>query len=282
MLNSLKFSLITLSLVLTTTLLPAPTSYAAQTNNSVHSKPKQTVATVIPVAHSLLVQLLSNTSITVHYLPPKRLPINRLSNWVTTHASKIQPNVNAVIGIDALRPELSFYTALRKENIHTINIDIGQALMPGGEKVAIYQENQHGYFWLNINNALLMTGILRRDLTAIWPEQAKVINDNAAKINQQLRGISMQLDDVLFEKEIEQLVVAQDELADFAASFALPIVTLAQAKNNGLNSLYISKIKAKSAELTSNISIWSIDDFSKTSSKTFTERWLKTVENLAL
>lgn len=282
MLNQLKFSYITLALVLTIIVLQTPTGYAAQTNTSVsaHSKPNQAVATVIPVAHSLLAQLLNNTAVEVNYLPPKRLPINRLTNWVATHASKIQPSVNAVIGIDALRPELSFYTSLRKENIHTINIDIGQALMPGGEKVAIYQENQQGYFWLNINNALLMTGILRRDLTAIWPEYANKINDNAAKVSQQLRQLSMQLDDVLFEQEIDQLVVAQDELADFAAGFALPIVTLAQAKNNALRTLYINKSKAKNPELAPNITLWAIDDFSKTDTTSFTERWLTSANNI--
>ena len=248
--------------------------------STAHLEPENTnnIATVIPVAHSLLLELLDETDITVHYLPPKRLPINRLKNWVATHASKNHPEVSAVVGIDAMRPALSFYTALRKENIKTVNIDIAKALMPGGEQVAIYQKNQQGYFWLNINNALVMTGILRRDLTALWPHKAEAINRNAAKISQQLRQFSMQLDDEIFDREIEQLVVDKKHLADFAASFALPIVTLEQAKENGLKTLLVSK--SKKAALPKNIALWTIDDFSKTAATSFTDRWLNTATNI--
>ena len=238
------------------------------------------IATVVPVVHSLLSQLLANTPINIHYLAPKRLPINRLSHWVAKNASKKQQSVSAVVGIDAIRPALSFYSALRKENIHTVNIDIANALMPGGEQVAIYQQNQQGYFWLNLNNALLMTGILRRDLTALWPALATQINSNAASISQQLRQLSMQLDDALFDNEIEQLVVAQPALADFAASFPLPLVTLEQASANGLKSLFIQKLKSKTPALSQNISLWAIDDFSKTSTFSFSKRWLITSKNI--
>jgi len=253
---------------------PSTTIVQEPANNS--------VATVVPIAHSLLMQLLKDTNVDIHYLPPKRLPINRLTNWVATNASKIHPKVSAIIGIDAMRPELSFYTALRKENIHTINIDIAKALMPGGEQVAIYQKNRQGYFWLNINNALLMTGILRRDLTATFPEFAKKINENAATISKELRQVSMQLDEIIFEKNIEQLVIAQEEFADFAASFPLPIVTLTQAKSNDLTTLYITKIKTKIPKLSNNIRLWAIDDFSKTHKTSFIDRWLNTTSNLAL
>ena len=268
-----------------TGLIFTPVSFAENLNEpsttASQESSNSSVATVVPIANSLLTQLLNDTQVNIHYLPPKRLPINRLTNWVATNASKIQPEVSAVIGIDAMRPELSFYTALRKENIHTINIDIAKALMPGGEQVAIYQKNRQGYFWLNINNALLMTGILRRDLTATFPEHAKKINENAAAISKELRQVSMQLDEILFEKNIEQLVIAQDELADFAASFPLPIVTLAQAKSNDLTTLYITKIKTKTPELSKNISLWAIDDFSKTHKTSFIDRWLNTASNIA-
>ncbi len=252
----------------------------AETSSLSTSKAVQidSVATVVPIANSLLTELLATTNIKVHYLPPKRLPINRLTNWVATHASKKQLDVAAVVGIDAIRPSLSFYTALRKENIQVVNIDIAKALIPGGEQVAIYQHNQQGYFWLNLNNALLMTGILRRDLTAIWPEHADKINTNAAKVSQQLRHISMQLDDEIFEQNIAQLAVAKSDLADFAASFPLPIVTLEQAKENGLKTLYISK--NKKVKLSNNIKLWTIDDFSKISRHSFTQRWLATAENI--
>jgi len=257
-------------------------THAKSTQANAEETQAKSVATLVPIAQSLLTELLATTKVGVHYLPPKRLPINRLTNWVTTHASKKQPDVTAVVGIDAIRPSLSFYTALRKENIQLVNIDIAKALMPGGEQVAIYQHNQQGYFWLNLNNALLMTGILRRDLTALWPEHAEKINTNAAKMSQQLRQISMQLDDDLFDKNIEQLVVDKPELADFAASFPLPIVTLEQAKVNGLKTLFISKIKHKSskADIANNINLWAIDDFSKISSLSFTERWLTTAANI--
>jgi hypothetical protein len=287
MLNFTSTANVTLSLVLwlllSTSLISAFT-HAETSRATVEQVQTKSVATVAPIAHSLLTELLATTEITIHYLPPKRLPINRLTNWVATHASKKQPNVSAVVGIDAMRPALSFYTALRKENIQLVNIDIAKALMPGGEQVAIYQHNQQGYFWLNLNNALLMTGILRRDLTALWPEHAEKINTNAAKVSQQLRQISMQLDDDLFDKNIEQLAVAKPELADFAASFPFPIVSLELAKTNGLKTLFISKIKRNSKNtktaLGKNINRWAIDDFSKVSSRSFTQRWLKTAESL--
>jgi ABC-type Zn uptake system ZnuABC Zn-binding protein ZnuA len=259
-------------------------SSTASANSDISTSPasevKKTVTTVIPVAHSLLMQLLANTTIVINYLPPKRLPINRLSSWVAKHVSKKQPSTTAVVGIDAMRPALSFYTALRKENIHAVNIDIAKALMPGGEQVAIYQQNRQGYFWLNLNNALVMTGILRRDLTALWPTQAVKINANAANISQQLRLLSMQLDDELFDKNIEQLVVAQPALADFAASFPLPIVTLKEAKANGLKTLLIHRLKSKAPSVSANITPWAIDDFSKTSKLPFTKRWLKTAKSM--
>ena len=270
--------------ILLTLMVSLLISSTACANANVSTTPanvvKQTVTTVVPIAHSLLTQLLIDTPVVINYLPPKRLPINRLSNWVAKHASKKQPSTEAVVGIDAMRPAISFYTALRKENIHVVNIDIAKALMPGGEQVAIYQQNRQGYFWLNLNNALVMTGILRRDLTALWPEHATQININAASVSQNLRLISMQLDDELFDKNIEQLVVAQPALADFAASFALPIVTLEQARGNGLKTLLIHRLKSKTSSISSNITRWAIDDFSKTSGVHFSKRWLNTAENM--
>ncbi|NRA83358.1 MAG: zinc ABC transporter substrate-binding protein [Gammaproteobacteria bacterium] len=261
-----------LVLVLTMGLL---TSAQAREKSTPKSIPKKTVATVVPVVHSLLSQMLADTPIEITYLPPKRLPINRLANWVATHVTKKQPIISAVVGIDAMRPALSFYTALRKENIHIVAIDIAKALLPSGEQVAIYQQDQQGYFWLNLNNSLMMAGILRRDLTALWPKHTPQINKNAAKISQQLRQLAMQLDDILFELNIEQLVVAQPALADFAVSFPLPIVTLKEATANGLTTLYITKRVVKKSTLSPNVTPWIIDDFSKVSAVNYSQRWLK-------
>jgi len=222
------------------------------------------IATVSPMSYSLSKAMVQGTNIEISYLPPKRLPINRIASWLRKHSSHRFDSFDAVVGISAVKPELDIYPSLRQSNIRIVDIDIAQAIMPKGEKVV--QANDSEYFWLNSNNLLVMLGILNRDLSALWPEHRLTFNANYQTTAASIRQLNLQLDYLLMAKDIAFIVAANHKLIPFVASLSSDTSSKQDALELGLNYVELASGK-QSAE-----SAWYIDDFSRFSELLLIER----------
>jgi len=231
------------------------------------------IATVSPMSYSLSKAMVQGTNIEISYLPPKRLPINRIASWLRKHSSHRFDSFDAVVGISAVKPELDIYPSLRQSNIRIVDIDIAQAIMPKGEKVV--QANDSEYFWLNSNNLLVMLGILNRDLSALWPEHRLTFNANYQTTAASIRQLNLQLDYLLMAKDIAFIVAANHKLIPFVASLSSDTSSKQDALELGLNYVELASGK-QSAE-----SVWYIDDFSRFSELLLIERISTQVAQLA-
>ncbi|MFT2099005.1 hypothetical protein ACMUMQ_11660 [Marinomonas sp. 2405UD66-6] len=229
------------------------------------------VVTVTPIADSMTRALLADTPVSVTYLPPKRLPINRIPSWLSKHRSDPLEAFDAIVNISSMRPELSFYTSIRSGNIHTVPIDIAEALLPGGERVAVQEPDE--YFWLNSNNALLMLGILKRDLSLLWPEYASKIAYQHQILGQTLRQITLDIDDVLLESNYEAIVNRNKSTQPFTKGLLLPVFTEQDSIDLASLNILIISGQGKSNQ-------WMVDDFSRYSDTGFIDRWKSTLNNL--
>lgn len=226
------------------------------------------VATVTPIAHSMASALLANTSIEVAYLPPTRLPINRIPSWLSRNQTEPMPSFDAIINISSLRPELAFYKPLRSTNVRIVPIDIAQALIPGGEQVAVHSQEE--YFWLNSSNALLMLGILKRDLSALWPGQAEHIDNNFQTTSRALRQVALEIDDALLNSGFEVISNANSSVEPFSKGLMLP--SLEPEELDGLQAVTI--------DTQAGDKVWMIDDFSRFSNQGFIARWQAILANI--
>lgn len=226
------------------------------------------LATVSPIAHSMSSALSENTPIEVTYLPPTRLPINRIPSWLNRSATEPMEHFDAIVNISSMRPDLAFYVPLRSRNIRIVPIDIAKALIPGGEQVATHQADE--YFWLNTNNALLMLGILKRDLSTLWPEYAEQISQNYQTTSVELRQLALDIDDALLMKGYDAIVLDKSSLEPFSKGLLLPTLDASEAE--GLNTITLSN-KASA-------STWQLDDFSRYSDVPFIERWQQAIQSM--
>ncbi|MCB5163230.1 hypothetical protein [Marinomonas algarum] len=215
--------------------------------------------------------LLVDTPIEVSYLPPKRLPINRIPSWLNKNRTEPLDVFDAIVNISALRPELQFYTSVRSANIHAVPIDIAEALLPGGERVAVHQTDE--YFWLNPNNALLMLGILKRDLSLLWPEYAEEINEQHQRVSQSLRQIALDMDNALIESGYDAVVNESNTVAPLTKGLLLPIFSTQEVAD--MPSLNILRVTTKAAP-----NQWAVDDFSRYRNTPFVTRWQTTLNSL--
>jgi hypothetical protein len=175
---------------------------------------------------------------------------------------------DAIVNISSMRPDLAFYVPLRSRNIRIVPIDIAKALIPGGEQVATHQADE--YFWLNTNNALLMLGILKRDLSTLWPEYAEQISQNYQTTSVALRQLALDIDDALLMKGYDAIVLDKSSLEPFSKGLLLPTLDASEAE--GLNTITLSN-KASA-------STWQLDDFSRYSDVPFIERWQQAIQSM--
>ena len=229
------------------------------------------VATVTPIADSMSRALLADTPIKVVYLPPKRLPINRIPSWLNKNRTEPLSSFDAIVNISSMRPNLAFYTSVRSTNIHAVPIDIAEALLPGGERVAVQETNE--YFWLNSNNTLLMLGILKRDLALLWPQYAEKITQQYQKVSNSLRQISLDIDDHLLGSGYEGIINANKKTEAFSKGLLLP--TISKQEANTTESLHALTISTKKQS-----GQWVVDDFSRYSDTPFILRWQGILTNL--
>lgn len=243
------------------------------------------IATVIPVVESMAGQLVKDTPVRVSFLPPPKYSIKRVPGWLKRQPTDQYSFADVVVGISAVWPEVDVYPALRSRNIHVIPVDLAHALTPGGERVAVVSLDSErlGYFWLNASNALLMLGVMSRDLSRIWPEYSGLFQKNAAEMGRGLRAIQIGIDDRLLELGVVQVVIENDNLADLAAASMLPVVSYEEAEESHMNTLYISAKKRRNKKpLPDNFRLWLVDDFSKIKPGLFIERWNLNLKGIPL
>lgn len=253
--------LVAAALMIASVMMVAP-AFSANASAQQHK-----IATVSPMGYSLSKLMAEGTQIEVSYLPPTRLPINRVASWLRKHRSQPFTAFDAFVGMRSVQPALDIYPSLRQSNIRIVDIDIAQAIMPNGEKVV--QANDTEYFWLNSNNLLVMLGILKRDLTALWPQYASQFNQNYQSAASSIRQINLQIDDLLMAKDIAFIVVDNEKFKPFAASLASDTANKQDAEALGLN--YLELASGKHAPESS----WKIDDFSRFNDVALVERLRK-------
>jgi len=278
---------------------------ACSTTNEVKNREPATqdyslkVATATPVVASMAKELTDNTPISIVYLPPKHYSIKRIPAWLKRQNIDSYPSVDAVAGISSVWPQVSIYPILRSHNIGVIPIDMANAYMPGGERVAITPPSSSAvsyaqrYFWLNPANALIMVGILHRDLTSVVQQSnadrqqkhriTEQLSVNLTHITKSLRTSQLTLDQALVAKDIMQVAVSTPELSEIGAASLLPLFPLEDIKASDFPGLFITHKKRghrSLRELPPHILVWHIDDFTKNKGPRFTKRWKIMIQSL--
>lgn len=226
---------------------------------------QEKVATVSPLSYSFAQAMLDGTDVRVDYLPPKRLPMSRIPSWLNKNQTTKFDSYDAFVTISSVLPSMDFFSSLRQTNIRIVEIDIANAKLPKGEKVALHQSNE--YFWLNNNNLLLMLGVLKRDLTLLWPEKRALIEKNYQALSAEIRRLNLKTDSLIQEHEVAFLVAKNARLMPIGTSLSSDFVSAEEAQSLGLR--YIEVSAKKSIELAS---VWKIDDFTRVKKQKLVER----------
>lgn len=233
------------------------------------------IATVSPISFSLTRAMLEDIPIQVDYLPPKRLPMSRVPSWIMKNKTAKFSVYNAFVTISSVQPQFDFFNTLRQTNIRISKIDIATAMLPKGEKVTIHSQKE--YFWLNSNNLLLMLGVLKRDLTLMWPKEEANINKNYLQLSATIRQLNLNIDSIVQANDIAFISSTNSKLAPLSASLSSDFVEPEEAKAIGLNFIYLSvnnKTKSKN--------IWVIDDFTRIKKLSLVKRLKENINNLIL
>ena len=223
--QSAKFLVIFLAAFLMLTTLSACTA-----NQQKPTTTQLSVTTTVPVTHLIASALLESTNIEVVYLPPKRLPINRIPAWLNRVAANELAYTDAVLTLESVSPELAIFPLMRQKNIRLTTIDLAQEIVPGGAGISQRQGIQEAdYFWLESNNLLLMVNIAAKDLTRLYPEEAEQINSNRQQALRQVQQMALKIDELLLDANINSLALTNEKLMPLAQATVLPLVALEEA-----------------------------------------------------
>lgn len=189
------------------------------------------ILTTTPVTYMLATQLMKGSPITTTYLAPKRYGLERLNNWYATkgEAKALEAGKTATVAITlkALWPQDPLFVYARQGNINLIEIDASQSISPRARGIASVQLSDGSssiYAWLNPNNIGTMLSIVSEDLKRIWPEYSGLIEKNQQALLVQVRLLINQQQQILFDKEIDSVVLLSDQLEDFASANQLFVV----------------------------------------------------------
>jgi hypothetical protein len=182
------------------------------------------LVTVTPVLQLLGEALVMETGIQVEYLPPSRLPLNRIPAWLYRVDPGDLPRADGLLTLESLMTERAIYPALRRRNIRIVPVDAAQELAPGGAQVSLHPESGgEDYFWLDLNNMIVMLNIMSRDLSRLWPDAAAQLEDNRRTASVAIQRAAMQVDESLFARQISSLSLADKRLMPLALMTALPL-----------------------------------------------------------
>lgn len=186
---------------------------------------KPSVTTAVPVLDLIAKALLEKTPVEVVYLPPKRLPINRIPAWLNSVGSNKLAVTDAVLTIESVWEGLAVFPLLRQKNIRLVAIDLAQEMTPKGAGITQRQGIiEPDYFWLDTNNLLLMVNIAARDLARLWPEYAQQIHVNRGDLLRQIQQLALQIDELLLLANIDSLALSDEKLMPLAQVTILPLV----------------------------------------------------------
>ncbi|MDW2068383.1 ABC transporter substrate-binding protein, partial [Vibrio sp. 1579] len=108
-----------------------------------------------------------------------------------------------------------------------IEIDASQAISPRAQGVAALKLEDGAtskYVWLNPSNLIRMTAIVGDDLQKLYPQFQEQIQRNQQALMLSVRELINQQQAVIFEKEIDSIVLMSESLEDFASGNQLFVV----------------------------------------------------------
>ncbi|WP_286238866.1 hypothetical protein [Neptuniibacter halophilus] len=195
-----------------------------------HSKaqPDASIVSALPVLHALNQALLNGTPVKAIYLPPKRLPVSRIGNWLQHKSgnviSGLEP-VTALTTIESVWPEQALLKHLRANNVAVIELDAASELLNGGARISLSREDTDNRtsFWMAPDNLQVMSQILARDMQRIWPRYAATIRANQLQLQQQVRDYALQMDQWLIDHDLAEICLLSPELMPLARATNLPV-----------------------------------------------------------
>ncbi|WP_415891119.1 hypothetical protein ACMXYV_07295 [Neptuniibacter sp. SY11_33] len=255
----MKIKLILVALMLTLS------GYSAADNKA--ETPR--VASAMPIIHAINQALLEGTDVEAIYLPPKRLPVSRINNWLKHKSGAViskQGPVTAVVSIESIWPEYALFKHLRATNVRVINVDAAQEILPGGAQVSLSAQDseQSTYFWLAPDNLRVMSQIVAREFQRIWPGQAPIIRSNQMALQKQISDYALKLDETLLEHDVVAVCLDNPKLQPLAQATYLPVE---EECSEAL------QIKPKSKKLEPQSGLWLVDTAIKPL-KTDLTKWL--------
>lgn len=203
-------------------------AFSLQLNAQVENTEAEKVASALPILHLLNQSLLQGTGVESVYLPPSRLPVPRINNWLQHKSEAVlakHGSIAALVTVESIWPQYALFKHLRKGNVRVVPVDAAQEILSGGAQVSLTQADieQVNYFWLAPDNLRVMGQIMARDFQRIWPEHAGLIRQNQLKIQQQVSQHALQLDEILLDHDINAVCVSNNKLLPLARVTYLPV-----------------------------------------------------------
>jgi len=197
------------------------------------------LAAAVPVLHMLSTELLKDTGIESVYLPPKRLPISRIGNWLQKKSAdtiRTKGPFSVLVTMESVWPADALYTRLREDNIRVVAIDAARELLPGGARIRLAEGDikQQRYFWLAPDNLTVMSQIMARDMEKLWPQQAETLRRNQRAMQQTIQRYALKLDQLLMDSEIDSLCLKEPALAPLAQSTFLLVDSAGSCSEDAL------------------------------------------------
>lgn len=239
------------------------------------------IVTMTPVAQMIAQALVDETSLRSVYLPPSRLPLNRLPAWLNRADPQQWPSAEALLTYESVWPDLAAYPALRQRSVRLIPIDLAQEIAPQGARIVQTETGQSdsSFFWLDLNNLLLMINLGARDLARLWPAEAQQIERNRQALLLQVHATLLAIDTQLLAQDRHWLIVEDARWMPFASMLGLPVATADQQQSGTAQSLVIGPASSRVSAPN-----WQIDPLVRLPEITLSEwldSWLTSLENSA-
>lgn len=153
------------------------------------------VATLWPPVHAMANELCKGSAIQCALIP---MPTGEMETSALSDAIKQRlPVLDAILTIRAAWPADPSYAAARQAAIRAIEIDATRPLDGVGSGISLMAQgaepippNGPPLFWLSLENLARMTEIVARDLTLLRPDDAVLINENLARMKNDLSGLA--------------------------------------------------------------------------------------------
>ncbi|MGL6259800.1 metal ABC transporter solute-binding protein, Zn/Mn family [Vibrio sp. WXL210] len=197
-----------------------PTLANAEEATNSEQKPAE-VLTTLPATFMIADQLTQGTGLKVENIAPARFGFERLPGWFeqqgAEHVEQLTREAQVVVSLGSIWQADPIFPHARAHNIHIVNVDAGQALLPNGQAVTALHtaDGVSPFVWLSAANLMRMTEIVGDDFVRIWPEHAEKIHDNQGELLQSLKQLSSTQQRQLFESDIDSVILLDEALEDF-------------------------------------------------------------------